>query len=315
MTDDKNKTRKIRVGFFTGTERLTNPKGHIFSAKAAFEKLHAANNGKLPLTYTIDKLGKGLKVVLMEKDELSKTFFGYVSWRRHSLLPFIEDETGLERIIPLGDTDSVVERTYFIYYYKSDLLALTLNHLGPKVNDFSFALYQQGGLENIRFEAIWKEEDVKDLLETGNVLRSVDLTIAAPRNFNQANYNFENNLTKDIVNMVVGMGGTYLKLNLRGRARAKKDGFSYLSGKVGDAVKELIELFPLGAGGLKIKKADVTEPSDSKPKSLLGQVLIGKKTINVIGGYPTESDIRMAMIAAKIDNGNYLAQYELPDTE
>jgi len=315
MTDDKNKTRKIRVGFFSGTERRNNPEERAFAAKTAFDKLYDSKNGELPTTYTVEKIGKGLKVVLLEKDEFSKSFFGYVSWRRHSLLPFIEDETGLERTIQLGDTDSVVERTYFIYYYNSDLLALTLNHLGPKVNDVSFALYQQGGLENIRFEAIWKEEDVKDLLETGNVLRSVDLTIAAPRNFNKANYNFENNLTKDIVNMVVGMGGTYLKLNLRGRARTKKEGFSYLSGMVRDAVKELVELFPRGAGGLKIKKADVTEPSNSKPKSLLEQVLIGKKTINVIGGYPTESDIKIAMIAAKIDNGTYLSQYELPDSE
>lgn len=312
MTEDKNKTRKIRVGFFTGT---ASSKDGSFAAKKAFDKLYNSSEGKLPTAFTVDKLGKGLKVVLFEKDELSKSFFGYVSWRRNSLLPFIEDSTGLERTIPLGETDSVVERTYFIYYYTSDLLALTLNHLGPKANDVAFALYQQGEMENIRFEAIWKEEDVKDLLEKGNVLRSVDLTIAAPRNFNRSNYNFENNLTKDIVDMVVGMGGTYLKLNLRGRARPKKEGFSYLSGVVRDAVKELIELFPHGAGGLKIKKADVTEPGDSRPKSLLEQVLIGKKTINVIGGYPTETDIKTAMISAKIDNRIYLSQYELSDSE
>lgn len=312
MTEEKNKTRKIRVGFFTGTARS---KDGGFAAQKAFDKLYTSCEGQLPTAFSVDKVGKGLKVVLFEKDELSKSFFGYVSWRRNSLLPFIEDSAGLERTIPLGETDSVVERTYFIYYYTSDLLALTLNHLGPKANDVAFALYQQGEMENIRFEAIWKEEDVKDLLEKGNVLRSVDLTIAAPRNFNRSNYNFENNLTKDIVDMVVGMGGTYLKLNLRGRARPKKEGFSYLSGVVRDSVKELIELFPHGAGGLNIKKADVTEPSDSRPKSLLEQVLIGKKTINVIGGYPTESDIKTAMISAKIDNRIYLSQYELSDSQ
>ncbi|MCV5598008.1 hypothetical protein OFN66_30455, partial [Escherichia coli] len=77
------------------------------------------------------------------------------------------------------------------------------------------------------------------------------------------------------------------------------------------AIKELLELFPKGSGGLKIKKIDVTEPSNRTPKSLLDQVLVSTKTIIVKSGYPSDSDIRTAMISAKIDNANYLAQYEL----
>ncbi|HEE9840236.1 TPA: hypothetical protein R8G23_005234, partial [Citrobacter freundii] len=138
-----------------------------------------------------------------------------------------------------------------------------------------------------------------------------DLTVAAPRNFNKANYQIKNDLTNDIIDMVVGMGGSHLRLNMRGRIRPKRAGFNYLKSSVTDAIKELLELFPKGSGGLNIKKIDVTEPSDTAPKSLLDQVLIGSKTIVVKSGYPSDSDIRTAMISAKIDNANYLAQYEL----
>ncbi|CQD39704.1 Uncharacterised protein [Yersinia enterocolitica] len=309
MTDDSNKkTKTVRVGFFTSNSAQNQG---ATNAKIAFDQIFSDANAVLPTTYTIDNDGKKLKFVMFERDETAKYYFGYVSCVRHSLLPFIEDgETGSERIIPLNEKDYVVERTYLLYYYETDVLVLSLNHLGPKVNDISYLLYKKLNQIPIKFEAIWKEDDMKELLEQGNVLRSCDLTIAAPRNFNVSNYDLSNNLSKDIVRMVV-MGGTHLKLSLRGRARPKKDGFSYLSDTVRNAIKELLETFPKGSGGLTIKKAEVTEPSNTKPKSLLDQVLVSKKTINIIGGYPSDSDIRTAMISAKIDVRDYLRQYEL----
>lgn len=308
-TQDKNKTRRVRVGFFTGNG---SKKEGSSTAKLAFDQITAVAPITFPLVHTTETQNRGLKLVILEKDATQKSYFGYVSWRRDCLLPFIEDRTtGSERTIPLSDKDSVVERTYFMYYYETDLLAMTLNHLGPKVNDLAFILYNKTKMNNVTFEAIWKHESMKELLEDGNILRSFDLTIAAPRNFNKANYNIKNDLTNDIIDMVVGMGGSHLRLNMRGRLRPKKSGFNYLKTSVTDAIKELIELFPKGSGGLKIKKIDVTEPTNKTPKSLLDQVLIGTKTIVVKSGYPSDSDIRTAMISAKIENANYLAQYEL----
>lgn len=308
--DELRKTRRIRVGFFTGNG---SKRDGVSVANLAFEQMTSPAPTVFPIIHTTESQSRGLKLVILDKDILQKNYFGYISWRRDSLLPFIEDgETGSERTIPLGETDSVVERTYFTYYYETDILSMTMNHLGPKVNDLSFLLYNKTAMQNISFEAIWKQESMKELLDDGNVLRSFDLTVAAPRNFNKSNYKFNFPLTNDIVDMVVGMGGSHLKLSMRGRIRPKKAGFDYLKSTVTDALKELIELFPKGSGGLQIKKIEVTEPSNPRPKSLLDQVLIGTKVILVKGGYPSDFDIRTAMTSAKIENSNYLAQYELP---
>jgi hypothetical protein len=307
--EEKRKTRRVRVGFFTGNG---SKRDGTSAAKLAFEQITATTPAAFPMVYTTETKSRGLKLVLLDKDTLQHSYFGYVSWRRDCLLPFIEDsETGSERTIPLSEKDSVVERTYFIYYYETDLLVMTLNHLGPKVNDLSFILYNKTDMKNVTFEAIWKHENMKELLEDGNILRSFDLTIAAPRNFNKANYRIKHGLTDDIIDMVVGMGGSHLRLHMRGRIRPKREGFNYLKSTVTDAIKELLELFPRGSGGLRIKKIDVTEPSNTSAKSLLDQVLIGTKTIVVTSGYPSDSDIRTAMTSAKIENANYLAQYEL----
>lgn len=308
-TEEQKKTRRVRVGFFTGNG---SKKDGPSVAKLALEQMLGTAPATFPYVHTAETQNRGLKLVILDKDDLQQSYFGYISWRRDCLLPFIEDGlTGSERTIPLSDKDSVVERTYFIYYYETDLLVMTLNHLGPKVNDLSFILYNKTQMQNIRFEAIWKQESMKDLLEDGNILRSFDLTVAAPRNFNKSNYQFKHDLTKDIVDMVVGMGGSHLRLNMRGRIRPKKAGFNYLKTCVTDAIKELIELFPKGSGGLQIKKIDVTEPSNTTPTSLLDQVLIGARTIVVKSGYPSDSDIRTAMTSAKIENSAYLAQFEL----
>ncbi|EDJ2552929.1 hypothetical protein CE665_00670 [Salmonella enterica subsp. enterica serovar Poona] len=308
MGAEKKKTRRVRVGFFTGNG---SKKDGPSVASLAFEQItNAVNAGTFPIIHSTETQNRGLKLVILDKDQHS--YFGYVSWRRDCLLPFIEDsETGNERTIPLNDKDSVVEHTYFIYYLDSDLLLMTLNHLGPKVGDLSFLLYNKTQMQGINFEAIWKQESMRELLEEGNVLRSFDLTVAAPRNFNKSNYRFQHELTKDIVDMVAGMGGSHLNLSMRGRIRPKKAGFDYLKVTVTDAIKELLELFPKGSGGLRIKKIDVTEPSNTTPRSLLEQVLVATKTIVVKSGYPSDSDIKTAMMSAKLENANYLAQYEL----
>lgn len=132
-TEDKKKTRRVRVGFFTGNG---SKKDGLSTAKLAFEQMTNTTPITFPLVVTAETQNRGLKLVILEKDDKQQSYFGYVSWRRDCLLPFIEDgTTGSERTIPLSDKDSVVERTYFIYYFETDLLAMTLNHLGPKVND------------------------------------------------------------------------------------------------------------------------------------------------------------------------------------
>ncbi|PHM60544.1 hypothetical protein Xsto_03911 [Xenorhabdus stockiae] len=308
MTAKKiSKTRTIRVGFFTSDHDRGNG---IPSANLAFDQIYNDTNETLPKAYYSTKISNNLKIVLLEKDEKVNFYFGYISHSRDTLLPFIEDsETRSERSIPLGEKDWITERTYFLYYYQNDILVLSLNHLGPKANDLA-SLLREKIESQIYFEAIWKEDSMKELLENNSILRSCDLTIAAPRNFNAANYNLENNLSKQIISMVSGLGGSHLKLYLRGRARPKNKGFSYLSQDIKSSIRELLELFSIGSGGLKIKKAEITEPSDPKPKSLLEQVLVAKKRINVIGAYLSDSDIRTAMISAKIEYKNYISQYE-----
>lgn len=305
MRNQRNK-KKLKIGFYTSSSGTI--RSHSV-AKQAIENLYntcvTVTNNHFDTIYR----NKKLKIAFINKDTKAKYFFGYMSCSREEyLLPYIGDEYWNEHNIPLDDKKYIVERTYFLYYYDSDILILTQNHLGPKESDLAYLLYSQSGNpgNNFSFQAIWKKESVKELLETGSTLRSCDIVLAAPRNFDATNYQLNSSFSKELVNMMVGLGGTHLKLNLRGRASGRVKVKGYLSDLVKDGIKELLEKMP----GI-VKKAAVTQPKNTVEQSLLDQVLISEKNIYTVNGYGTDSDVLQAMISAKIDNNEYLKQYDI----
>ncbi|MES4024031.1 DUF6731 family protein [Escherichia coli] len=300
------KPKKLRIGFYTsssGTIRSNSV------AKAAIDSLYSTcvnvTNNHFDTTYK----NKKLKIAFINKDTNAKYYFGYMSCSREEyLLPYLGDEHWKEHNIPLDDKKYIVERTYFLYYYESDILILTQNHLGPKESDLAYLLYSQSGQpgNNFSFQAIWKKESIKELLETGSTLRSCELILAAPRNFDVTNYQLDSSFSKELLNMMIGLGGTHLKINLRGRASGRVKVKGYLSDVVKDGIKELLEKIPN-----IVKKAAVTQPKNTAEQSLLEQVLISEKNIHTVNGYGTDSDVLQAMISAKIDNNGYLMQYDI----
>jgi hypothetical protein len=300
-----NNTKRMRIGFYTSS---SGTKTTVSNAQVAFEKLYTSTVTPTQSSYTTDSDKKKLKLVFFEKDVNAEFYFGYISCSRDGFhLPYIGDENWDEHNIPLDDKKYIVERTYFIYYYKKDILLLSQNHLGPKDSDLAFILYQHSEITKpVSFEAIWKKESVKELLETGTALRSCEITLAAPRKFNAVDYDLSNSFSKSMIEMMAGMGGSHLKLSLRGRASQRKLIRGYLSDEVKSGIKELIEKVPF-----LVKKANVTQPKDTKTKSLLDQVLISEKNVRTKDGYATFSDVRIALLNAKIDNQSYLKQYEI----
>jgi hypothetical protein len=299
------KQKKMRIGFYTSS---SGTKTTVSNAQAAFEKMYSSIVTPTQNSYTAEFNKKKLKLVFLERDLNSEYYFGYISCSRDGFhLPYIGDENWDEHNIPLDDKKYIVERTYFIYYFKTDILVLSQNHLGPKDSDLAFLLFGFSDEKKpVAFEAIWKKESVKELLETGSTLRSCEITLAAPRNFSITDYDLSKSFSKSMIEMMAGMGGSHLKLSLRGRASRRKNVSGYLSDDVKSGIKELIEKVPH-----LLKKANVTEPKNTKAKNLLDQVLISSINVNTKDGYAKETDVRTALIHAKIDNNSYLKQYEI----
>lgn len=307
--------KSVRAGFYTSSENIrSNNRGVIAKSFEALFKRCAQN---MTMTHSADFGERELKLQFIDRSLDDGSYFGFMSRRRKSAtLAYITDSTWVEEKIPLTGAKALSERTFFIYYPEIDILILSLNHLGPKHSDLAFLLFNSNDdASPISFEAIWKEESIKELLETGSNLRSCEISVAIPRNFNASNYELDGMFARQMINMIKGTSSSHLTLSLRGHSPLKKKTKGWLEDDVKASLKELLEKFPGGDGRLTIEKADVVAQGDRKKKNLVDEVLTTKKMVTIQkDGYPTDTDVKNAMIQAKAENVRYLTQYYLIET-
>lgn len=307
------KVKKLRVGFYTSSDATR--KSGVSMAMEAFERLYnecTSNNCNHKI---LDSYDKKLKITFLEKNVEANFYYGFMTVTRNSahLAYIADDATWSEEKIPLSSTKKLAERSYFIYYYKSDLLILSQNHLGPKSSDLSYALFKSlEGAFPVTFAAIWKEESIKELFETGTILKTCELTIAAPRNFNRSEYQLQGRLSSQIADMLAGSGTSHLDLVLRGKSPTVDSKFEWLSDDVKLSIKELLERCTGDNKGIEIQKANVIRKGNNRKTSLVDQVLIYTKSVHLQhDGYPKDTDVKTALIQSKLENKKYLAQYDI----
>ncbi|MDM2775005.1 hypothetical protein [Citrobacter sp. Cpo126] len=308
----ENHVKSIRVGFYTSSENIRSSNKGVTAG--AFENLFQKCAQGLGQAHYAEFRERELKIQFIEKPTDGDYYFGFMSRRRKSAnLAYITDTQWVEEKIPLAGAKSLSERTYFIYYPSIDILVLSLNHLGPKHSDLAFLLFSCNTVQtSISFEAIWKEESVKELLETGSNLKSCEISLAIPRNFNETNYQLDGMLAQQMINMIKGTDSSHLTLSLRGHSPLKKKMGGWLTGDVKASIKELLEKFPSGNGGLSFEKVDVVAQGERKKKNLVDEVLTVRKMVSIQkDGYPTDADVKTAMLQAKIENSKYLIRYFL----
>lgn len=312
VEEKKQSFKSVRVGFYTSSENSrTVNKGQTAKAFSELFNKCASSRG---MSHFAVYGERELKIQFIDKSIDDSSYFGFMSRRRKSAtLAYITDNEWVEEKIPLTETKALSERTYFIYNPKTDILSLSLNHLGPKHSDLAFLLYNSSSDGNpISFEAIWKEESIKELLETGSNLKSCDISLAIPRNFNASQYQLEGMFAIQMINMIKGTSSSHLSLSLRGHSPLKKKLKGWLESDVKSSIKELLEKFPGGDGLLTFEKVDVVAQGDRKKKSLVDEVLTVRKMVVIQeDGYPADIDVKNAMIDSKENNIKYLIQYHL----
>ncbi|MTC51111.1 hypothetical protein GKR59_15925 [Providencia alcalifaciens] len=307
------RVKKLRIGFYTSSDVTKNKNASLTGL--AFNSLYNDCTSTLINFKIIGSQDRKLKITFLEKDTEAGFFYGFMTTHRNSAhLAYISDnETFSEEKIPLTPSQSLAERSYFLYYYKTDLLLLSENHLGPKTNDLSYALFTSLGREShVSFSAIWKKESIRELFETGTILKTCEVTIAAPRDFNKTDYDLEHNLSSQIADMLAGSGTSHLDLILRGKSTTTSKGYEYLSEDVKQSIKEMLEKFKGGKNKAIVQRADVIRKGSNRKTSLLDQFLRHTKNVYIQNdGYPKDEDVKLALIQAKIDNLQYLSQYEV----
>ncbi|ENM1126343.1 hypothetical protein AB6R54_004253 [Vibrio parahaemolyticus] len=312
-------TKETRFGFYiTGQEDKSKklPTPEMFK-KLWDDKFKKEKKPVLEQKIFEDKSTKYIVLSILEYNKQDNFYMGYVGKFRDSALPTkFNRDTLSDEPFDLGTSDEVMEKSYFLYYPETDILVFHCNHWGPRADDLAYMLFQLNSMTPIHFEAIWKNADVKALLEDGSIVKSGSISLALPRNFELADLDLSNSWSQDVIKMMSSSGMSSLRLDFRSRASTTKNGLSYMSQEVRDGFREILQKFgknrKLQKKELSVKRAEVvTSNSGSHRQNLLNQELSVKLPVQMSGRYPTVSGMKFALMNAKSNCNSTLAQYEL----
>ncbi|HDM8134784.1 TPA: hypothetical protein P0E15_004350 [Vibrio harveyi] len=267
----------------------------------------------VPPTVMLTEPDKSLVLAIHEHDQQANLYYGFVGVFRDTTLPTIYNkETATDKNIPLQETDEILEKSYFLYYEDIDLLVFHQNHLGPRADDLAYMLFKHSGMQKIIFDPIWKKNSVKEILETGSIMKHGALTLALPRDFKAADLDLSNVWAEDIIKMMSKHGMSRMNINFWGRGSTRKSEVGYLVEDIKDGVKELLSKFATGSqrkkGQPRISKAVATVTGGEK-QTLLDQELKCKVNVTVVNGYPDKSSMRGALIQSKLNTLEQLSPY------
>lgn len=318
MTVDTVETKQAKFSFFiTGQADKRNalPTPKMFEDLWE-NKFKADKKPALEQKVFEDSSTRHIVFSILEYDDKANFYMGYVGKFRDSTLPSkFNRETLNDEPFTLEQSDEVMEKSYFIYYPETDILVFNCNHWGPRADDLAYMLFTLSELTTpIHFDAIWKDADVKALLETGSVIKSGSITLALPRRFEMSNLDLKNSWSKDVIKMMSSSGMSSMRIDFRSRAAKTKNGMSYVSQEVRDGFKEILQNFgknrKLHKSEISVRRAEVYTSKNEKKQSLLNQELTVKLPVQIAGRYPTISGMRQTLINAKVNCQSVLIKYE-----
>lgn len=308
--------KNVKVSFFlTGQDdkRKTILTGNMFDE--VWDKYFSDIFHRKPISDTMtigEARAKDLILFLDEYDSSKKEYFGYIGVFRDSFLPTIFNKLdSSDKHIPLEDTDEILEKSYFSYKAESDILVFQQNRLGPRADDLAYFLFKASGLARVTFDPILRNEDMKQLLESGSTLRNGHITIALPRRFNPGDLQLSNSWSNDILKMMSQSGMTRINLQFWGRASVKKGECNYIVDTVREGIKELLTKCSLGSERSNLPSITKAEAqlSGGGRKNLINQELCEDVLVTVEKGYASRDRIKLALSIAYMRQQDTLSIY------
>ncbi|HDM8048125.1 TPA: hypothetical protein P0E07_001197 [Vibrio fluvialis] len=307
--------KKVSINFFiTGQEDRSKAINTPDQFKKIWINKFATDKSPFFETRQVSNEKRDIVLSIIDFDVQANFYFGYVGKLRNTTLPTkFNKQNLLEENISLGQEDEIMEKSYFIYYASLDILVFHYNHLGPRADDLAYMLYRSTGLTSVHFSSIWKDAEVKSLLEDGAVIKSGAISLAIPRQFDESSLDLSNNWSSSVLKMMSDTGMSSMTIKFRSRASTKKSGVSYMVDEFKGGMKELLDRFGGNRKAHKsepsIRKAEIWTTDGKSRQSLLDQDLKNTQEVRVQAGYPTVPDMRQSLIHAKIACNDTLKQY------
>jgi hypothetical protein len=224
------------------------------------------------------------------------SFKGVFAKLRKNDIPHIGALGGSEREIGIQDDEGVIEKNYFLYFKKNQLLVYQSNFNGSTIT--ALETYFSKRLNTATsFHPILRLDAMQSFLKNELKPTCIEFKIASPTN--PAMYDSDD-FSRHIISLMSETGGASLGLtiNAGGRGKNKKSLFMDIK----QTLKNLVLKGDVTAA--KIKLDGIEHPVD-----LLADRIIAIRKVKMNGRYPVEDDMYAALLTAKDEYESALSQY------
>ena len=195
--------------------------------------------------------------------------------------PHIREADGGERPIELEDQEGILEKNYFLYYRKQQLLVWQVNGRASHISRFENYLASYAGTP-VKFYDILQEGSFERL--RNGLIKSLKFRIAKRRNANAID---PHNWESDVFDLMGGIGGTVIEVKVSTRRKGRG-----LIDKTSDVIHRMMNRDDVSS--LQVRMDGQREPID-----LFADRISDRIEVQMVGHYPLPRDIIIKLAEAK----------------
>lgn len=270
-------TKMYKARFFQGTSASGT------SSVSAILK-SVVQNRAAPQAHPIVQLGEYKyqlrELVSVNNGAVFKGSFG----KLRDDAPHIITRAGDEETIDLDDDEYLIEKNYFLYYSRDELMVYQVNRPGSDVSRLGQYLGEVAEEQDtIALSDILMPDTLATLLR-GDV-KSVEVSFARPKKLR--NIVPQTNWNQNMMSLLSGAGAGRISVKVSTQSRTQA-----LAGDMKKVIKELLQFSE--TRGLKVKFADVDRPID-----LIAECVQDSIEVAMDGKYPKPASIYAALDKAR----------------
>lgn len=217
-----------------------------------------------------------------------RSFKGVLAKFRTDYLPHIGAPQGEEREIELADDEGIIEKNYFLYYARRQILVYQTNAHGSRPSTLGKYLTNFAN-ETVTFSPLIQPEALRRLVARNGRPRSIEVSYARPSDEIVAQNTPRFN--KNLVELLSGTGGQ------RAHIKITPPRNGYLDINVGQVFRRLLDDLDV-----RLAKVSVEEDGVEHTVDLIADRLVGHRSVRMTGPYPVPEDMFNALRACYDDN-------------
>ncbi len=288
----ETKHKEFTIEFYTGQIGAAGDRGKVSDLLQTLSKKR-----QRPV---IEFKGMNHEIRDLRSHNKGASFTGVFAKYRADDLPHAGAPGKKERELDLDEDEGLIEKNYFHYFKRNELLVYQRNGNGSTTSRLA-AYLSDFVNETVAFNPVIQEHALRRLMKRGVTPKSLVLSIARPTNPDLYPDNQWNSQLFDVMNSI---GGVRLFVRATTDIRSTDATRRSLHNRVKRAVAELIDMEAVTVARLNVEEDDITHPID-----LLMDRIFSKQPVEMKGRYPVPESINAALRKGREEQRQALQAY------